>query len=89
MSEIGRLRPIGALWKPKPGAKSLGAGRVTVNGMRQRFVLLPNDRKTDGSNEPDYVLLSSADPEVDTYTPKRRAIQPERNDAALDGDIPF
>ena len=61
------LRRVGALWKPRPGAKSLGSGSVTINGLRQRFIVLRNDRKKDGSNEPDYLLMTSDEPEVDTY----------------------
>jgi hypothetical protein len=63
-----RLRRVGALWKPKPGAKSKGSGSITINGLRQRFVILPNDRKTAGSSQPDYLLMSSDEPEVDAYT---------------------
>jgi hypothetical protein len=67
-----RLRRVGALWRPKPGAKSKGSGSVTVNGLRQRFVVLPNDRKTEGSRDPDYVLMSSEEPEVDEYARERQ-----------------
>ena len=63
----GPLRRVGALWKPKPGAKSLGSGSITVNGLRQRFVILKNDRKKAGSSDPDYVLMSGDEPEVDQY----------------------
>jgi hypothetical protein len=61
-----RLRRVGAIWKPKPGGKSKGSGSVTINGLRQRFVILPNDRKTKDT-DPDYVLLSSDEPEADRY----------------------
>jgi hypothetical protein len=71
--EGGRLRKVGALWKPKPGAKSLGSGSITVNRLRQRFVILKNEKKTPGSKEPDYVLMSSDEPEVDEYATKRTA----------------
>jgi hypothetical protein len=71
MSEGGRLRKVGAIWKPKPGAKSKGSGSVTVNGLRQRFVILVNDRKAEGSRDPDYVLMSSDEPEADTYARDR------------------
>jgi hypothetical protein len=40
---------------------------VTINGLRQRFVVLKNDRKKPGTSQPDYVLLSADAPEVDTY----------------------
>lgn len=67
MSETGRLRRVGALWKPREGAKSLGSGNLTINDLRQRFVVLRNDKKTPGSQQPDYVLMSSDNPEVDSY----------------------
>ena len=101
----GALRRVGALWKPKPGAKSLGSGSITVNGLRQRFVILKNDRKKDGSSEPDYALMSGDEPEVDDYArrsassnpstaasaPARRVTRatPERFEAAADDSIPF
>jgi hypothetical protein len=71
MSESGRLRRVGAIWRPKPGAKSKGTGSVTINGLRQRFVILSNDRKTEGSRDPDYVLMSSDEPEADTFARER------------------
>jgi hypothetical protein len=37
-----KLRRVGALWKPKPGGKSLGSGEITINGYRQRFIILRN-----------------------------------------------
>jgi hypothetical protein len=40
---------------------------VTINGLRQRFVVLKNDRKKPGTSQPDYVLLSVDAPEVDAY----------------------
>jgi hypothetical protein len=43
------MRKVGVLWKPRPGAKSLGSGSITVNGLKQRFVILRNDRKAEGS----------------------------------------
>lgn len=68
-----RLRKVGAVWKPKPGAKSKGSGSVTINGLRQRFVILVNERKKEGSREPDYLLMSSDPPEVNDYAPKTPA----------------
>ena len=92
------LRRVGALWKPKPGAKSLGlgSGNLTINGLRQRFVVLRNTRKKDGSSEPDYLLMSSDEPDVDEYArrastsspPAAAAAAPEGVDAMLD-EIPF
>lgn len=60
------LRRVGALWKPKPGGKSRGSGSITINGLRQRFVILDNHRKR-GDREPDYVLMAGDDPEVDEF----------------------
>ena len=40
---------------------------MTINGLRQRFVVLKNDRKKPGTSQPDYVLLSADAPEVDAY----------------------
>lgn len=92
---MGRLRRVGVLWKPKPGAKSLGSGSMTINGLRQRFLVLRNDRKTDGSSQPDYVLVSSDEPEVDEYARGHQAAPspgeaqaPTPFEATLD-DIPF
>ena len=79
---------------PKPGttryALDLGSGSVTVNGLRQRFLILRNDRKVKAS-DPDYVLLSSDEPEVDQYARDRNrpsARSSERVEATAD-DIPF
>ena len=63
MSDNAPLRRLGAIWKAKAGAKSLESGTVTVNGWRQRFLILKNKPKKPGSSkQPDYVLLSSEDP---------------------------
>jgi hypothetical protein len=85
MSE-GRLRRVGALWKPKPGAKSFGTGELTINGYKQRFVVLRNDHKAEGSRQPDYVLLSSDDPEPDDYQRSAPAAQAPEDTA---DDFPF
>lgn len=61
------LRRVGAMWKPKPGAKSLGSGSLSINGLRQRFVIFKNDRKQAGSQQPDYLLMSGDEPEQDVY----------------------
>jgi hypothetical protein len=65
--EGGKLQKVGAMWKPKPGGKSCGTGSVTVKGWKQRFVVLKNHRKKEGSNEPDWVLMTSNEPEADNY----------------------
>jgi hypothetical protein len=67
------LRRVGSLWKAKPGQRSKGSGSITINGLRQRFIVLPNDRKQNES-QPDYVLMSSDEPEVDEYA--RRSTVP-------------
>jgi hypothetical protein len=89
-----RLRRIGALWKPRPGSKSKGSGAITVNGLRQKFVILVNDRKTAGSAQPDYLLMTADEPEPDPYAqrgpasaPGRQRVEPEPIEA--DEDIAF
>jgi hypothetical protein len=67
MSESDKLRKVGALWRPKPDAKSLGSGSLTINGMRQRFVVLVNPYKEPGNRQPDYILMSADEPEPDEY----------------------
>ncbi len=85
-----RLCLIGALWKPKPCARSRGTGGLTINGYKQRFVVLRNDRTTEGSRRPDNVLLRGDDPEPDDYTaPDIAAHTSGHSDADDSGDIPF
>lgn len=69
------LRRVGAMWKPKPGAKSLGSGSLTINGLRQRFVVLRNDRKAKDT-DPDYVLMAGDEPTADTYIPRQSTASP-------------
>lgn len=85
--EQARLHRVGALWKPRPGSKSKGSGAITINGLRQRFVILPNDRKKSGSREPDYLLMSSDPPEADDFG-QRSAPKPAPF-VATDEDVPF
>ena len=97
--ESGRLRRVGVLWKPRPGAKSKGSGSITINGLKQRFVILPNDHRREGSKDPDYVLLSGDEPEVDSYAAQRSAPAATPAPAAprtreegwepTDADLPF
>jgi hypothetical protein len=54
------------MWKPKPNSKSHGNGSLTVNGLKQRFIVLANDKKTKDT-DPDFHLMSSDEPEVDRY----------------------
>jgi hypothetical protein len=65
--EKPKLRKLGGIWKPKPGAKSKGSGSITVGDLKQRFVILENRDKEPGSQQPDYVLMSSDD--IETYSP--------------------
>jgi hypothetical protein len=60
------LRRVGALWKPKPGSKAKGSGSISINGLRQTFVILPNREKAN-DRAPDYVLMSADEPESDPY----------------------
>jgi hypothetical protein len=91
-----KMRKVGAFWDPKPNAKSKGSGSVTVNGLRQRFVMLQNDRKKN-PKEPDYILMSSDEPEVDPYystEPHDKKPQTAKARAAdfpevSDDDVPF
>jgi hypothetical protein len=88
MSEGNRLRRVGVLWKPKPGAKSKGTGALTINGLRQRFVVLTNDHKrTD--RDPDYVLMSSDEPEVDDFQRPPATPTPAATASQVNDDIPF
>jgi len=73
------------MWKPRPGAKSFGSGSVTINGMKQRFFVVANKHKTEGSKQPDYKLISSDEPEADTYVPKAQG----DGDPATEDEIPF
>jgi hypothetical protein len=88
------LRRVGALWKPRAGATSLGSGRITIAGQRQRFVVLRNAQKSKAT-DPDFVLMSSDNPEPDPYAERPSATQgrsrvPATVDAPLtDDDIPF
>lgn len=96
-----KLQRVGALWKPRPGSKALGSGSITINGLRQRFVILRNDRKAAGSKDPDYLLMSGDAPEVDQYaqrssqptavpTSARPAPTPPADDFHVsDEDVPF
>lgn len=91
-SSGSKLAKVGAMWKPKPGGKSCGTGSVTIKGWKQRFVVLKNNRKKEGSNEPDWMLMSSNEPEADSYEAQPRGARSERDDDRRqppDDDIPF
>jgi hypothetical protein len=61
---------------------------VTINGLKQSFLVLRNDRKTPGSKQPDYALVSGEDPRADDYT-RRRAADTNDGGGRGDDDIPF
>jgi hypothetical protein len=87
------LKRIGAAWKGKQGSKALLTGSITVAGKKQRWMLFKNDHKPDGSKEPDYVILSGQEPEVDDFAqpsqdaPARSALVNELPDDVV--DVPF
>ena len=86
----GSLRKVGAMWKPKPGGKSKGTGMVTIGDQRQRFVILVNNHKEEGSKQPDYVLMSSEDPEPDEYGGRKGRSERADNRTSEDDDsVPF
>jgi hypothetical protein len=88
MSEPGsKLRRVGAMWKPKPDAKSKGSGELTINGMKQRFVVLPNRYKEPGTRQPDYVLMSGDEPEPDEYAGVRST--DAADERPIEDQIPF
>jgi len=80
---MGELRKIGAMWKPREGAKSAGSGIVTISGMKQKFVLLKNNFK-EKESQPDYVLMSGDEPETDEWQTKFAEQKTEPDD-----DVPF
>ncbi len=60
------LRKCGGLWKPRPGSQAKGSGSITVGELKQKFVVVRNDRKTK-PEQPDYLVLAQGEPEPDTY----------------------
>lgn len=62
-----KSQKIGAAWNPRTPGKAMCSGSVTVRGWKQRFSLFPNTDKTEGSKQPDYVLVSWDEPEEDSY----------------------
>lgn len=82
MGERGNLKQVGAIWKPRdPSGKSKGTGEVSINGFKQKFFILPNDRKKAGSKQPDYKLLSSDPPERDDRSEAGESRQDQRREA--------
>ena len=78
-----KWRNVGAIWKPKPNARSEGSGELTLNGMTQKFVLLKNNFK-EKESQPDYVLMSGDEPETDEWQTKFAEQKTEPDD-----DVPF
>ena len=60
------LRRCGGLWKPRPGSQSLGSGSITVGELKQRFIVVRNEKKAK-PEQPDYLLMATAEPELDTF----------------------
>lgn len=82
------LRRCGGLWKPRPGSSSLGSGSITVGDLKQRFIVVRNDKKTK-PEQPDYLLLAQGDPEADAYVREHRPATQPLASASPDGDAPF
>jgi|TARA_R110001583_G_scaffold60269_2_gene179128 hypothetical protein len=79
-----KWRNVGAIWKPKPNARSEGSGELTLNGMTQKFVIFKNEHKT-SEKQPDYKLAATDDPvEAKEYTPRKADPAP-----LTEEDIPF
>ncbi len=81
------LRKCGGLWKPRPGSQSKGSGSITVGELKQKFIVVANDRKTK-PEQPDYLILAQGEPEPDTYVrehppAKRPAPEPDDMDVAF------
>ncbi len=76
-SESEPLHKVGVMWKPKPGAKSLAMGFLTINGLKQHFLVLHNRYKSKDT-DPDYTLMSSHDPEVDQYATRSSSASDRR-----------
>jgi len=81
------LRRCGGLWKPKPGSQSLGSGSITVAELKQRFIVVRNDKKVK-PEQPDYLLMAQGEPEVDAFVrdhqPKPKA-RPGLTEQAFEG----
>jgi hypothetical protein len=92
-----KWRKVGAMWKPKVGAKSKGSGSLTIGDKKQRFVIFVNEDKTGDSALPDYLLMSTDEPETDSYAAKKRGrdedetpeVRPANNSNDEDSEPPF
>jgi len=76
------LRRCGGLWKPKPGSQSLGSGSITVGDLKQRFIVVWNDKKLK-PEQPDYLLMAQGEPEVDAFVRDRQP-KPKVRPALMD-----
>jgi hypothetical protein len=68
------LRRIGSGWAPKPGSRAVMSAVVTVAGMKQRFWIFTNTKKTAAdTSAPDFVLLTASDAIADDFETRERA----------------
>jgi len=89
-SQRSPLKRIGAAWKGKPGSKALLTGSITIAGKKQRWMLFKNDHKPADSKEPDYLILSGTEPEVDDFAQQSMMAPTGPAPASdLDENIPF
>jgi hypothetical protein len=75
---------LGALWEKEGKKGKYFSGNVTIEGNRQYFVVFRNDKKTPGSNQPDWNILKPQPREGVTTEKVKEIFQ----DDAPDG-IPF
>jgi hypothetical protein len=83
-----KLHKTGALWRPRnPDSRALASGTVTVNGYKQKIVILPNDHKAKPT-DPDFTICASDRPERDPYSPRagRDEDDPDQAPARADDD---
>ncbi len=85
----GKLKKVGAMWRPKPGGKSCGSGSFELKGWKQRFVVLKNTRKVDGSREPDWFLMSGDEPEPNVRDQRSGDDRRDERDDDRRDDVPF
>jgi hypothetical protein len=52
---------IGSLWAGKQGSKALLTGAIDLLGEDIRIVVFKNDKKEEGSKQPDYHIVRSKD----------------------------
>jgi len=78
------LRRCGGLWKPKAGSSSKGSGSITVGELKQRFIIVTNDKKTK-PEQPDYLLMATGEPETDAFVREHKA--PARVPSVLESEL--